>query len=222
MKGVIFDVDGTLLDSMEIWDHAAKWYLQREGITAEDNLNDILFSMTMMEGAEYVRKTYGLKKNSKEIIDGVNEIVLEFYRDKAQAKKGVMELLKKFQSQNIKMAVATSAERFLVEAAFERLGFLKYFERIFTCSEVGAGKNDPKIFLEASKFLGTAAEDTWVFEDGLYAVRTAKQAGFHTVGIYDPASCKDQEKLRKEADIYLENLKEWTGKYREYGTKYNV
>ena len=128
MKGVIFDVDGTLLDSMEIWDHAAKWYLQREGITAEDNLNDILFSMTMMEGAEYVRKTYGLKKNSKEIIDGVNEIVLEFYRDKAQAKKGVMELLKKFQSQNIKMAVATSAERFLVEAAFERLGFLKYFE----------------------------------------------------------------------------------------------
>ena len=76
--------------------------------------------------------------------------------------------------------------------------------------------------MEASKFLGTAAEDTWVFEDGLYAVRTAKQAGFHTVGIYDPASCKDQEKLRKEADIYLENLKEWTEKYREYGTKYNV
>lgn len=222
IQGVIFDVDGTLLDSMQIWDHAAKRYLKREGIEAEDGLSDILFSMTMMEGAEYVIKAYNLKKNPEEIIEGINEIVFQFYRDEVQEKAGVTELLEKFQQKRIKMAVATSTDRFLIEAAFKRLGLMKYFERIFTCSEVGASKNVPKIFLEASNVLGTDVEHTWVFEDGLYALRTAKNAGFHTVGVYDRASDKDQEKLREEAEIYLENIKEWEEKYRQYCIKCNI
>lgn len=219
IQGVIFDVDGTLLDSMKIWDHAAKRYLKKEGIEAEDGLSDILFPMTMMEGAEYVIKAYNLKKNPQEIIEGINEIVFQFYRDEVQEKTGVTELLEKFQKKQIKMVVATSTDRFLIEGAFKRLGWMKYFERIFTCSEVGASKNVPKIFLDASNFLGTDPEHTWVFEDGLYAVRTAKNAGFHTVGIYDASSGKEQEKLEKESEIYLKSLKEWEEKYRKYCIK---
>ena len=205
-EGIIFDVDGTLLDSMVIWDHAGERYLRRQGMEAESGLGERLFSMTMEEGAKYLKESYRLLQSTQEIIAGINEVVFAFYRDEAQAKKGVLEFLQKLREKEIPMTVATSTDRFLIEEAFGRLDMKKYFDRIFTCSEVGAGKNHPQIFYEASRFMGTKPEDTWVFEDGLYAIKTAKRAGYHTVGIYDASSWKDQESIKKEVDIYL---KDW-------------
>lgn len=90
--------------------------------------------------------------------------------------------------------------------AFERLGIAKYFDRIFTCEEVGAGKTKPDIYLRAAEYLGTRPEETVVFEDVIHAIRTAKQAGFQVVGIYDETSKDDQEEVRREADWYC---REW-------------
>lgn len=90
--------------------------------------------------------------------------------------------------------------------AFERLGIAKYFDRIFTCEEVGAGKTKPDIYLRAAEYLGTHPEETVVFEDVIHAIRSAKQAGFQVVGIYDETSKDDQEEVRREADWYC---REW-------------
>ena len=106
------------------------------------------------------------------------------------------------------MTVATSNNKEEVEAAFKRTGLSSYFERIFTCEEVGAGKTKPDIYLEAAKYMGTKPEETIVFEDVLHAVRTAKKAGFLVVGLYDEASKTEQEQIQKEADWYCREISE--------------
>ena len=211
IKGAIFDMDGTLLDSMPIWMNASTRYLKRLGIQAETNLAEILFHMSMQEGAEYIRQTYQVAEDTDAIIAGVNAIVYEAYEKEVQPKAGVRDFLEGLKLAGIPMVVATSSDREMAEAAFARTGLMPYFHEIFTCSEVGAGKSSPDIYFAAAKALGTKIEETWTFEDALYATKTAKAAGFCTVGLYDASSDKEQAELREIADIYVDDLTDFKG-----------
>ncbi len=208
IKGAIFDVDGTLLDSMEIWEDVGIRYLNKIGIEAEPDLGTILFTMSLPEGAAYVKEHYHLPQEPDEIIQGVLGIISNYYEEIAPLKPGVAEFLKELSKKDIRMTVATSNNKEEVEAAFKRTGLSSYFERIFTCEEVGAGKTKPDIYLEAAKYMGTKPEETIVFEDVLHAVRTAKKAGFLVVGLYDEASKTEQEQIQKEADWYCREISE--------------
>lgn len=104
------------------------------------------------------------------------------------------------------MVAATSSDRQVVERALKRLNVMNYFDRIFTCTEIGAGKVKPDIYLAAAEYMGTLLKDTWVFEDVLHAIRTAKNAGFRTVGVYDASSMESLEEIKVISDIYLEKL----------------
>ena len=206
IKGAIFDVDGTLLDSMEIWEDVGVRYLNSIGIEAEPDLGTVLFTMSIQEGAAYVKEHYHLSQEPEEIVQGVLDIISNYYKKTALLKSGAKELLEKLDKHNIPMTVASSNNKKEIEMAFERLGIAKYFDRIFTCEEVGAGKTQPDIYLRAAEYLGTRPEETVVFEDVIHAIRTAKQAGFQVVGIYDEASKDDQEEVQREADWYC---REW-------------
>lgn len=208
IKAVIFDVDGTILDSMGIWEDAGARYLRSIGKEPEEMLGKILFPMTIEEGAAYIREHYRLSQDISEIIQGVLGTVWDFYFEEAPLKNGVREFLERLSEDKIPVAAATSSEREYVEAAFERLGIKQYFRRIFTCSETGRGKRDPLIYLTAGRFLEENISETWVFEDALYALETAKAAGFRTVGVYDKYSAGDEEKLKRQADIYIKDFTE--------------
>lgn len=204
IKGAIFDMDGTLLDSMPVWEHASERYLEQKGIVVEEKLSEILFTMSMGEGAKYVKEKYGLLEAVDVIIAGVNAVVYEGYEKDVQPKPGVEKFLQQLKEAGIPMVVATSTDRPMAEMALKRTRLLPYFKKIFTCSEVGAGKSKPDIYVAAAECLGTKPEETWVFEDALYAIKTAKSAGFRTVGLYDAMSAKDQEQIRATADVYVE------------------
>lgn len=205
IKGAIFDVDGTILDSMGIWDEAGIRYLKSKGIEAPSDLGDTLFTMTIAEAADYLKEKFALKETPDAIEQGILDTVKDYYYEEAPLKNNVAEVLEMLKRNKIPMAVASSSEKAHIEAAFQRLGILKYFQAIYTCQEVGEGKSSPLIFEKACEELGTNPEETYVFEDALHAIKTAKKAGFRTVGIYDRYSEKDQKEIQGTADSYIES-----------------
>jgi HAD superfamily hydrolase (TIGR01509 family) len=184
-KGAIFDLDGTLFDSMFMWDAIAATYLESRGITPKPDLNEKVKSKTGRQVARIFRRDYGLRQSPDEIIDGFNALLAGFYADKVQLKPGVSNMLEALKKRGVAMCIATATDRHLVEAGLRRTGIIDYFGRIFTCTEAGAGKELPDIFQQALRFLGTDIADTVVFEDAFYAVRTAKRAGFTVAAVND-------------------------------------
>lgn len=206
IKGAIFDVDGTLLDSMEIWEEVGVRYLKKQGMEPQPGLSKLLFPMTVEEAACYMKETYHLRQSTDQIIEGILDTVRDFYYYEAPLKPGVQEFLEKMKQSEIPMVIATSSEKDHIEAAFQRLGIAHYFGRIFTCSEVGVGKSQPLVYQKAAEYLGTKPGETCVFEDVLHAIQTAKKAGFYTVAVYDRFSGEDQEEIKKTADLYYVDL----------------
>lgn len=207
-SAAIFDVDGTLLDSMHLWDHVGEEYLERKGCTAKPDMQERVRTMSMSQIARYCREEYGIEDAPEHIIDEINGMVAEKYRTQVPAKDGMRELLRWLHQKEIKMAVATASDRCLIEPALERTGLLSYFDQFLTCSEVGAGKDSPKIFLEGCRRMGTAPSETVVFEDSLYAMKTAAQAGFQIAAVYDDSALNEQEEIQKLADWYFASGRE--------------
>lgn len=207
IDGAIFDLDGTLLDSMFIWDTIGEDYLLSRRIEPRENLNQKFKNMSLYQAACYYQSEYGLKESTDEIIDGVNRMIEQLYVEVVQPKPGIPAFLAALYERGVKMCIATATDRHLVEAALSRCGLLDYFSEIFTCTSVGKGKDEADIYETAHNFLGTPRESTWVFEDALYAVMTAKKAGFPVAGVYDKSEANTVA-VRTIADIFFYSLEE--------------
>lgn len=204
----IFDVDGTLLDSMPVWNDIGERYLRSIGVTCREGLGETLHTMSLEQGAAYLKHEYQLKKQTSEIVREVLKIVEDFYRYEAPLKAGVKETLEWLKEHQVRMAVATSGNRELAEAALERNGILGYFEKVFTCTETGSGKDEPVIYLETAGFLGSRPEQTLVVEDAFHAARTVKTAGFVVIGVYDEGNKENISEMREICDYYYERIDE--------------
>ena len=207
LTGAIFDFDGTLLDSMFIWDTIGEDYLRTLGKEPHEDLKETFMTLTLEEAAEYYREHYKVTLSVTEIVDSINAMVEGIYRTKVTLKPGVMAYLRLLKERGVKMCVATVTDRDLVEDTLERLGIQHYFSEIFTCAEVGYGKDKPIIYQKALDHLGTAKEETFVFEDSLFALETAKIDGFPTVGVYDMHESR-QEEMKRLADCYVRSFEE--------------
>ena len=210
--GAIFDLDGVLLDSMAVWNDLGVRYLQKRGIQPEAGLSQILFSMSMEQGADYLKAKYQLPDTPQEILNGIEQMIRDFYFYEVQPKEGARELLQFLQDQAVKMIAATSSPREHVTKALQRNGLYDYLQQIYTTGEVGVSKHEPVIYQLAANSLGTKPEETLVFEDSLYALKTAKNAGFRAIGVYDADGETDQEGVRQTGELYLTSLLE----FRQY------
>ena len=210
IKSAIFDMDGTLTDSMHVWRNLGNLYLESKGIVPEPELQEKVLTLTMMEAAEYMKQRYGLQGEPEQIVKEVYQLIEGFYRTEEQEKPGVRRILEELQQEGIPMCVASATDTYLVEYALAHTGLRSYFQKIYCCREVGEGKTTDKIYQVARESLGTSVEETWIFEDALYAARTAKRSGFPLVAIFDTTE-EGQEELREIADIYLESYEQWTG-----------
>lgn len=206
IKAVIFDVDGTLFDSMEIWENLGARYLDTLGVNAKPGLREVLEKMSTQQGVEYLIAQYGLEFNIQEAMDGVNALLHKYYSEETDLKEGTRACLELLYAEKIPMMAATSGERKNVEAAMERHDIRNFFQGILTCSELNTDKTKPEIYLEAAKKMQVRLKETLVVEDVSHALETAKAAGFLTAGIYDRYSHSQQEEIREIADYYLQTL----------------
>ena len=208
IRAAIFDLDGVLLDSLSIWEDLGARYLRAKDITPEEGLGKTLFPMSMEQGTRYMKDRYALPESPEGILEGLKTLLEHFYFEEVPAKPGAEELLSCLKARGIPLAAATSSPRPHVTAALDRLGLLGYFQKVFTTGELGTSKHRPDIYLLAAKALGAKPEETLVLEDSLYALQTAKAAGFRTVGVFDPIGEPDQETLEQEAGQYVTSLSE--------------
>lgn len=207
IKGAIFDVDGTLLDSMYTWRYRGEIYLENMGITPREGLQLDVRKLGFIESPKLIKEEYNLPYSHDEIRDGMMKVVDNYYKTNPQVKKGTIEFLEALKQNGVKMCVATATDRDMVEPGLINAGIRDYFDEIFTCRGLDTNKTKPFIFEKAMEFLGTTKEDTVIFEDALYAVKTAKKAGFFVTGIFDEQE-PEQEEFQSLCDVFVQDLRD--------------
>lgn len=206
LTGAIFDMDGTLLDSMELWKGTIPAFLRRIGLPLTDAQADEVECMMLEEIPGWIEKNFGIGLEPSALILGINQETEYGYYNTVVPKPGVVETLEKLRDMGVKMVVATATEMYLTKAVLTRLELDQYFEACFTASEYHTSKYEPEIFHIAHEFLGTPKESTWVFEDALKCIRGAKRAGFQVVAVEDSYAEPDKEDILALADRYVERL----------------
>lgn len=188
MKGAIFDVDGTLLDSMGVWFQATKAFFETHGLQIPAAELTAYQSMTLEESLPMIQRKYLKGISLQEMLGNLFEIVRTAYCDTIPEKKGACEYLRKLHGQGIKIAVATSGYAELCQAAFKRLGMYELIDAYAFSSEVGCNKSNPDIYLLAANRLGIEPQDCTVYEDLINGIESAGDAGFKTVAIADASN----------------------------------
>ncbi|MDD3227536.1 MAG: HAD family phosphatase [Tissierellia bacterium] len=207
-KYKIFDLDGTLLDSMGAWRDLGKDYLLQKGINPPDNLNEIIAAMSMLESAAYFQEAFKIELSAEEIIKEVKMFIEYKYRHEFKLKPYVKEYLEKLENENTVMCIATATPLKLAKAALERNEIIDYFSFVISCDEVGVGKNNPDIFILAANKLNAKPSEIAVYEDADFALITAKEEGFYTIGVYDDYFKNERKDIELISDIYIESFKE--------------
>lgn len=205
----IFDMDGTLVDSMGYWRRLGREYLEGKGVAGD--IRPVLRqtkSMTMTESAALFLRVFHLSGTAEQIAADMNAMMEAHYRRDIPLKSRVEAYLSRLRGAGIRMCVASATVKPLMEACLARLGVRQYFEFLLSCEEVGAGKDRPDVFLEAAGRFCAAPSEIAVYEDALHAARTAKAAGFFTVAVYDESGKSEWEELTALAD---EVISDWSG-----------
>lgn len=182
MNYSIFDVDGTILDSMEVWNTLASQYVQSLGMVPDKNLDEIVSDMSLEQSATYLKNHYKINKQEERIISEVLNFISDFYEYEVNLMPGFKEFISHYDSINV---IGTSCDEELVKIALNRLAVLNYFEDIITCSKVNKSKNDLDFYLACAQVLKQRPEDIVVFEDADYCIDVARKVGFKVIKIKD-------------------------------------
>ena len=208
IKAVLFDLDGTLVDSMWMWKDIDIEFLNKYGLEFPEDLQDCIEGMSFSETAVYFKDRFKLDLSLDQIKDEWNQMAWYKYTHEVPLKEGALKLLQYLKEHNIKAGIATSNSRELVDLVIQKLGIESYFHSVRTSCEVERGKPYPDIYLLVAKDLGVNPEQCIVFEDVLAGIMAGKSAGAKVCAVYDAHSEKDTKAKKELADYYIESFLE--------------
>lgn len=207
VKAAIFDMDGTLVDSLMLWDilgdAMAQTYPDKVGTVINEEDNKAIRVLPLRDGMQLLHDHYGIAPSGEELFHLATDTFADFYANRVQLKPGVREFLDHLQARGVKMCIASATAPDLVESAMDHCGIRHYFDTVFSCGVLGKGKDNPDIYRMAAEYLGEDIAHTWVFEDAFVAIQTAAGIGMQTVGIYDPYN-PYQDEIKAMATHYVE------------------
>lgn len=206
IKGAIFDLDGTLIDSLTFWDitweNLGNKFLHKKNFRPEVSDDKAIRTMTLPGAAELIHRVYNIGSSSDEVFTYLGDLIVDFYANQVTVKPGVIEFLNYLKDNGVKMCLASATGLEHIKIAVKHCELEDYFCDILSCNTIGKGKDEPDIYLLATEKLGTSIDETWVFEDSVVAVNTANKIGLNTVGIYD-ANNYGHEELKQNSNIYI-------------------
>lgn len=204
ITGAIFDMDGTLLNSMDYWATASSEYLKGKGIEPFSDCDKCFLEDGVKIWYEKAVQMHGLTESYDDTLREIYIIMDKYYSTVVELKDGVLDMLTRLRDHGVKMCIASATDREYVIKILTRLGIIDFFSGIFTSKEVGLGKRFPLIYQKATEFLGTDADTTYVFEDAYYAISTCHKNGIKVVGVYDKNAYLPKEKIASICDYYLD------------------
>jgi len=208
IKAVIFDLDGTLVDSMWIWKQIDVDYLSKRGFDLPANLQKEVEGMSFTETAQYFKYKFEIEDSIEEIKIEWSQMADGFYLNKISLKAGAGSLLTYLKMSGIKMGIGTSNARSLAEMVLKRHRIIEYFDSIRTSCEVKKGKPEPDVFLKVAEDLGVEPKECLVFEDTYAGVLAAKRAGMKVIAVADELSFPYKNEISSLADRYISGFEE--------------
>lgn len=201
--GVVFDCDGTLVDSMAQWHGLDDRLACRAGVELTQDDRDFMTAATLYESSRYLHEKYGFGESPEHVVSIIYDDMDDFYANHAEAKPGALEFVRGLHELGVPMGVASSTSPKLLAKAVERSGFAPYMRTVVSVEDVNSSKRSPLVFDTVRNTLGTEASATWGAEDALYAIRTLNGAGYRTLGVFDSEIAGSAPDLRREADAFI-------------------
>lgn len=208
MRGAIFDVDGTLLDSMTVWWDVIIDFYRQHGVEISDEEAFEYKELTMNESLPMIIERLGLDMTFDELSDIFKQMASLQYENTLPLKEGAGEYLKQLHDRGVKIAIATSGYEELCRKAFSRLGVWQYIDACAFSSEVGVNKSNPDVYLLAAERIGIPPEECTVFEDIATGIGGAKKGGFKTCAVYDTSNADETDALKQLSDHYITGWKD--------------
>lgn len=208
MKGAIFDVDGTLLDSMPVWWRVSERFFENHNLKADRELFLKYIDMRLEDSLPQIRENFKLDMTVEEMLLEYQKLAFEDYRDRIQMKPRAKEYMEKLRKEGVKIALATSGYEELCKSAFLRLGIWDMVDACAFSDEVGVDKSHPDVYLLAAERIGVESPECVVFEDIAIGIEGAKKGGFKTCAVYDESNEGDTEILKQLADRYIKSWSE--------------
>jgi len=208
IKALIFDMDGTLIDSMWIWKQIDIDFLEARGHEFPEDLQKEIEGMSFTETAGYFKERFDLSETVEDLKVIWTEMAIDLYRHKIGMKPGAMTFLEKIQLLNLPMGIGTSNTKDLVVEVLEKNNVMMYFDTIRTSCEVAKGKPSPDIFLKVAEDLGVTPEECLVFEDTVAGAQAGKNAGMRVIGVMDAVSLPHKEEMLELVERYITSYEE--------------
>ena len=208
IRGMIFDMDGVVVDSMVMWRGLEPRLEAELGIDIDEETSNLVQTMSLDISTVFLIEKFGLDMTAEELSKYVYGIIEDYYLNRSELKEGAADILTKLSAAGKKITLATATPRKLTEAALSKNDVLQYFGKIYTVSEIGKGKGEPAIFETAMEWIGGPNGETMVVEDSPVAIKTAKNAGFKVCAVYDGINDETLDEVAEYADLKIRSLTE--------------